>query len=328
MRSGFLIALSMSVIAGSALAQVRDGSPSLKIQTKSGVGESARWSKESSVSMKKGGRIFLKTEPVEGADEVRWYQIIPDVSRFYKNANHPWEEDAYKWVGFGEIDYMVNEVEAFRGKWEVEPLSAILYDDAPHYRTDVGSYWFQVEVKKGERVMRSAGIEENDKRNLSPEIARVTVRESDDYLGHLTGFFNVPGVFGSIPYQCENYIGVDCADVLVTARNKWKGAPNKKDFNVDMLVDLWPAVASVDLKNGVPSKEMKWGEDVKRGDLIAVKYEGRSRYQHIGALCGDGDGDGKLSPRDLVIHAGPEALHYSALERGSFDGHVVMLRPK
>ena len=159
-------------------------------------------------------------------------------------------------------------------------------------------------------------------------MCRVTVEDGEDYLGHLSGFFNVPGVFGSIPYQCANYLGVDCADVLVAARNAWKGVPNKKDYNVSMLVSQWPKVASTEVVKGKPSKTLRWGKEVRRGDWIAVRYEGRTRFQHIGALFEDSDGDGVLGEEDLVVHAGPHALHTVELGRGSFDGNVVILRPE
>ena len=80
--------------------------------------------------------------------------------------------------------------------------------------------------------------------------------------------------------------------------------------------------------DGEPAETLKWGKDVKRGDLIAVRYEGRTRFQHIGALYADADRDGKLGAADLVVHAGPHALHTVKLERGSFDGTVVILRPE
>jgi len=286
--------------------------------------------------VQKGTPLTLKVKQRPAATEVRWYQIIPDVSHYYKNANHPWEENPYKWIGFGKIDYERREIEAARGKWELTlfdpknkkspPLSPS--KSAAKYRRDVGSFWFEVEVDEGGKTIRSVGLADAEQRGLSPKTCRVTVEDGEDYLGHLSGFFNVPGVFGSNPYQCANYLGVDCADVLVAARNRWKDVPNKKDYNVAMLVEQWPRVATFDIKDGAPEKTVNWSEDVKCGDLIAVKYAGRKRFQHIGALYEDADKDGKLGAKDLVVHAGPHALHTIKLGRGSFDGTVVILRPK
>ena len=195
------------------------------------------------------------------------------------------------------------------------------------YRGDVGSFWLQAEVHHGGKRKRSAGLQENDSRNLTARVFRLTIRLDESYLGNLTGFFNVPGLFGSIPYQSNGYIGVDCADVLVAARRKWVGKEDSKDFNVSMLVNAWPKVARFEMRGGNPSEEIAWGEKVKPGDLIAVRYRPTGSFAHIGALYADSNENGKLDGGDQMIHAGPEALQINFLRQGSFDGDVVILRP-
>jgi hypothetical protein len=147
-------------------------------------------------------------------------------------------------------------------------------------------------------------------------------------VGALSAFFNVPGVFGSVTYQSNNFIGVDCADVLVAAFGQWKKRPIKKNYNVSMLAASMPKRGESELSGGVPTAKLKWGDDIAPGDLIAVKYSGANRYQHIGALVGDTDKDGVLSSGDIVWHAGPHPVRSAPLSSGSFDGHVVILRPK
>jgi len=195
------------------------------------------------------------------------------------------------------------------------------------HHDDVGSFWFQAEVQKGAETWRSAGLDANDNRGLSPKVFRVSIRDGEGYLGYLTSFHNVPGLFGSIPYQSNNYIGVDCADVLVAAHSKWKNVSNEKDYNVAMLVTEWQRVASFNLVRGNPDAEVKWGEIIHPGDFIAVRYNGARQYQHIGALQSDANNNGFLDGEDLVIHAGPVPLHSSRLNNGNFDGHVVIIRP-
>jgi hypothetical protein len=192
----------------------------------------------------------------------------------------------------------------------------------------VGSFWFQVEVEKDGRTQRSAGIDESDKLGLSPKVFRVSIRDGDGYVGYLTSFLNVPGLFGSVMGQANNYIGADCSKVLAAAYGKWKGKPIDKAYNVNSLVTYLPKLAEFDIVDGKPDKEIKWGQDVNPGDLIAVKYPAQKQYQHIGALFADADKDGSLSEDDVVIHAGPEPLHYSKLKEGGFNGHVVILGPK
>ncbi len=301
---------------------------SLKIQSRV---DSGTW-KSSHVSINRDQKIELRVLKPEGADEIRWFQIVADVSKYYKNANHPWEKDPYKWVGFDEIDYEVREITKWRDKWQVpqvEPDDFSLINPPKFYHNDVGTFWIQAEVRIGKKRLRSAGLKERTSRGMALSVFRLTIRENDSYLGHLTGFFNVPGLFGSIPYQSNNYIGVDCADVLVAARRKWRGRDDDRDYNVAMLVSEWPKAVNFQLKQGrVVEGNIGWGDQVKPGDLIAVRYPGRSRYQHIGALYRDQNANGVLDPEDIVLHAGPEALHFTALGNGGFDGEVAILRPK
>jgi hypothetical protein len=52
-----------------------------------------------------------------------------------------------------------------------------------------------------------------------------------------------------------------------------------------------------------------------------------SQYQHIGVLYSDKNNNGLLDADDLVIHAGPDPLHFSNLGSGEFNGTIVILRP-
>jgi hypothetical protein len=333
---------SASPTAPDAFAVARRHSTStLEIRSRVDGGE---WVTRDALAPRKGQTVELGVERHAGA-EIRWLQIVPDTSKMYKNANFPWETDAYKWVGFGRIEYHTAELKHFRGDWTIKPfdskrsfvLEAIppgsAREAAPtptqsrYYHRDVGSFWFQAEVLKDGRVYRSPGVEESDQRGLSTRVFRVSIRDGEGYLGYVTSFYNVPGVFGSVTYQSSNYIGVDCADVLVAARARWKDRELDRNYNVAMVVTEWPKVTEFDIANGKPARRVGWNTDVRPGDLIAVRYEGRRQYQHIGALYGDADADGELDEVDLVIHAGPWPLHSSRLSEGNFDGHVVILRP-
>lgn len=279
------------------------------------------WVRGDSVSPLVGQAVRLRVDEVPGA-EVRWFQIIPDTSNMYKNANFPWEEDAYKWVGLARIRCDKEEFVEARGLWEVEVPS----DQA-------GSFWFQAEVEKDGKVSRSPGIEASDRRGLSPSVFRVSFREGPGFLGWMTSFFNVPALFGSIPYQSNNYIGADCADTLMAAYGKWTGKETERNYNVAMMVSEFPKVAEFDLDHDSVSKRIPWSV-VRPGDWIAVRYgpsatrSGWAKtYQHIGALVADEDGDGIVSTGDKVLHAGPMPLAYGTLGSGPFDGHLAVLRP-
>jgi hypothetical protein len=153
------------------------------------------------------------------------------------------------------------------------------------------------------------------------------VRESNDYLGVLSGFYNVPGVFGSTTYQTVHHLGADCADVLLAAWAEWTRRPFGKNTNVQSLTEKFRPVAKLDIIDGVPTQKLRWGHEVHPGDFIAVKYEGTRKYGHIGALHRDVDQNDLLSAQDLILHNGPDALHDTALAEGAFDGQVLILRP-
>jgi hypothetical protein len=300
------------------------------------------WTTATAIYPSKGQSVTLRVDQVSGAT-IRWYQIVPDTSQIYKNANHPWEANPYKWLGLAKIKYSRTELTEFRGKWEVQPfrgtqstadrnklvgaIEAVAKAVAgpPYNHTDVGSFWFQVEIEKAGGIQKSAGIEDSDKRGLSPKVFRVSIRDGEGYIGYLTSFLNVPGLFGSVPYQTHNYIGADCCDVLVAAYGKWKNKTIEKDYSVAMLVSQLRKSAEFDLKDGKPNKDFKWGKHIHPGNFIAVRFNEKNGYQHIGALFSDADKNGILSDGDLVLHAGPAPLHYSYLKEGKFDGHVVVL---
>ena len=273
-------------------------------------------------------KLQLKFD-VPNSKSIKWYQIIPDTSKFYKNANHPWESNPYKWVGFGTIDYKRVEIEPFRDQKVVEINAKIkaLHKPSgnPFYNTELGSFWFEaVATLPNGKTVKSPGLEKNNYLGLSIKVFRATYQESDDYIGYLTGFFNVPGIFGAVPKQSRGYIGVDCADVLM-ATSAIINDIKLKEYNVAMLVSKLKHLATFELKKGVPSKQLKWGEDFRRGDFIAVKYHANGRYAHIGLLYQDANNNGVLDRDDIVINAGPNALHTKRLCDGGFDGFIKIL---
>jgi hypothetical protein len=44
-----------------------------------------------SVYLKPSQKLMMRFK-VKNAKSIKWYQIIPNTSKFYKNANHPWEK--------------------------------------------------------------------------------------------------------------------------------------------------------------------------------------------------------------------------------------------
>jgi hypothetical protein len=285
------------------------------------------WTHGNSVNITKGVTFALKVDSVSGG-KISWYQIIPDLRPYYQNANFPYEKNPYAWTGFAKIAYLREELVALRGKWRITPAFHCASFNSPYFHDTIGSFWMQAVVETDGGKRTSYGIEDNDARGLSPKVFRVSIRESDDYIGYITSFYNVPGLFGSTPYQCDNYIGADCADVLMAAYAKWKKTVSTKDYNVAMVVKASAARAECVIDSGVPDTIVRWGSQVRQGDLIAVRYEGGKQFQHIGALYQDANVNGVMDADDLVLQAGPFPLCLTPLSVGSFDGEVVVVRLK
>jgi len=285
---------------------------------------------KSSVYLTPAQKLTLKFD-VKNAKSIKWYQIIPDTSKFYKNANHPWEPNAYKWTGYGKIDYKRVEIKAFGDKKEVlltrEILEKNRLENNRYYNSKLGSFWFEaVATLNNGKVVKSKGIKDVGRKGLSPKVLRVSYMQDESYIGYLTTFFNVPGIFGSMPYQSRNYIGVDCADVLIATSKVMNKAKNEKNYNVMMLVDKFKTKKKFQIINGEPQEKLRWGKAFKQGDFIAVKYRPNGRYAHIGMLYSDENNNGVLDTEDSIINAGPNALHLTPLSKGAFNGTVVILK--
>ncbi len=325
---------------------------SLQIEAKVGNGA---WRAVESVEVLEGRSVSLRVKKTKGAS-IRWRRIDADLDTRYNNAVWPWLPGAYKWKGFDEIKYEVVDLPEFDDQWEIvlfEPQKGC--SEKPSFFTGnrsvfsymktrifgkgegksrffnerFGSFRFQAVVeKKDGAVLKSPGVEDGDSRGLSPDVFRVSVKKGDDLIGNLTSFFNVPGVFGSTPYQVRSHIGVDCADVLMAAWCKTRRVLYNKDYNVAMLTRKFPVGARAEIAGGRPDKTIRWNRDVRPGDFIAVKYSGYRQFGHIGALYEDENGNGILDEPDTILHAGPDPLHESNLGAGKFDGAVVILRTR
>lgn len=294
--------------------------------------DNKKYKTSSSVYLKPTQTLMLRFHSPK-SKSIKWYQIIPDTSRFYKNANHPWEKNAYKWTGYGKITYKKVEIKAFRNKQIVEINTAVLQANKPphnpYYQSKLGSFWFEVEATlKSGKVIRSYGLKNTTNKGLSPKVFRVSYWLGNHYMGYLSSFFNVPGIFGSMPYQSTNHIGVDCADVLVAASTLMHKRTKVKNYNVAMLTKKLKIKVKTFIKNGTPRRKLYWGKTFKKGDFIAVKYSKNGRYAHIGLLYNDSNKNGILDKEDKILNAGPQALHLSPLKSGAFDGEIVILHNK
>jgi hypothetical protein len=322
---------SARALGADELAAWRVIRPSLEIRVQVDGGRTAA---KRAVAITHGQRLTLSVAAKEGA-AIRWYLVLPDLTRNYANAAPPWEPNAYAWTGMDAIGYFQVELVDLRDRAEIEPFAGSAIRDAlaaivgvnGFYHADVGTFWFAADTSIDGRSTRTRGAADVTDRGIASEVTRVAVRTDASYVGALEGFYNVAGLFGSTTYQAARHIGADCADILMAAHAEWRRRPLAANYNVQQLTQKLRKVAALDVADGAPSQALRWGEEIAPGDFIAVRYEGFKKFVHVGALYRDDDGDGILSAGDLVLHAGPDPLHLTRLEGGAFDGQVVILRP-
>ena len=71
---------------------VKHNCPTILIQSSI---DSGPWVKDTAIYPLKGRKVALKVDRLLEA-KIKWYQIVPDIPKIYKNANFPWEKDPYK----------------------------------------------------------------------------------------------------------------------------------------------------------------------------------------------------------------------------------------
>ena len=250
------------------------------------------------------------TEPLD--EPVHWSEVTPHgfraapakngaTSEFYANVSTEPHTFGH-WLGYDHIDYFEMPVTATTAILAIAPMA--------------GTHFFKAEVVG----KSSPGAESVDTYGLARIVHRATLRLADDFLGRLSGYQNVPEVFGSAgpgrDHQTERFTGADCADVMVGAMRRTGVA--LEYTNVEGLTAYTRTIARpTDLDaHGTPAHEIG---GVQRGDLIRIDYGGELRgatprsWDHVAALWEDrsdpdgpshGGPDGKLDGFDLVIHMG------------------------
>lgn len=292
---------------------------------------------------------------IDGAITIAWYKIEPfmlhqsppgndpEVPDFlwYTNAHLPGCPKNRGWIGFDTIEYKETGIK--RKQWE---LDADAHPSERKYDIHQGLGVMRYKVtallmSPGEKslTVSSPGKESVDMYGIKNNVHMVDFRKDDTFLGWITSYFNVPGVFGSVRQQLDRYLGVDCADLIIAACNRYSGK-NIGYTNVNGLIpmmkkktrDLYlfsDGTLHVSPEKKAETVELVFGRDVFPGDLIFFDYpvEGHQKYgswDHVGVILSDSGARGRidtvLGPGDLILHAGFEELHSTLLESGAFVG--------
>lgn len=245
-----------------------------------------------------GGRRVAGPLP-EGA-VVAWLRVRPRYQH-YSNVV-PWGAFEGEWRGVERLLYVEEPLEA---NGEISIDGAVL---RLRGRGDgAGTTWIAAEVSLPDgRRLHTPGALSTDRHGIDRGVLRVSFREGDDFLGWLTSYYGVPFVFGSVSRQVDRYAGADCADVLIGAqRASGRRMRYVSVAGISRYARPRGDVLIVDRRGRLRAEDgslvsLRWGEDVARGDLVAIDYDSLGRrWDHIGALVAD-DGDGVLDGADLL----------------------------
>jgi len=239
-----------------------------------------------------------------------------------------------EWIGFDELEYVETPLEATGSSLRVRdaaPTETLLRREGP--TRPLGTMRLAATVELDGVARSTPGAADAPDGQISARVFRYSFRSGDGFLGWLSSWFNVPYLFGSAgkgsAAQAERYVGADCADVLVAALRR-AGHHELEYTSVAGLVDRLDRVGPVvEVKPGGAPTALRWGRDVRPGDLLALDYVGDDGqlprdWDHIVVLVEDrgldGKPDGLLGPDDLVADSGDaRALKLDAL---ADQGHV------
>ena len=190
------------------------------------------------------------------------------------------------WIGYDHIEYFETDLDASGPLLTVRdarPSDDELAEKRPPEHRDLG-------------VMRVAATVNG----VSTAPLRYSYRAGDDFLGWLTSFYNVPYLFGSAGKgarnQAEQYVGADCADILVAALRR-AGWSKMEYTSVADLVDALhpigkPTIVKPCAAGVCEATSLRYGKDVRPGDMLALDYIGAEsdlprEWDHIVVVIAD-----------------------------------------
>jgi hypothetical protein len=276
--------------------------------------------------------------PIPTGARVRWLRVLPRM----EHVDHPSPNPGLtsfsnavlygprhgRWIGYDRLEYVTRPVDAREGEARDDGTLTVRAAALEPARGGAGSMWFSAEVTLPDgRTLRAPDGADVDTLGLSPDVARVSFRVDDSYLGWLGTYFGVPNVFGSNgtarDHQTDRYTGADCADVLVGALR----AMGRRDVPYLSVAQIGTAAARrtgtlVIDRDGRYLRDVsppRWGTDIAPGDLVTLGYlddDARSLprdWDHIAALVADANGNGVLDGPDVIRHVTARGLDETPL---------------
>jgi hypothetical protein len=269
---------------------------------------------------------------------VRWLRVVPRM----EHVDHPSPNPGLtsfsnavlygprhgRWIGYDRLEYVTRPLDAREGDVRDDGTLTVRGAALDPARGGAGSMWFSAEATLPDgRTLRAPDGTDVDTLGLSPNVARVSFRVDDSYLGWLGTYFGVPNVFGSNgnarDHQTDRYTGADCADVLVGALR----ATGRRDVPYLSVAQIGSAAVRrtgalvIDREGHVlPNvSPPRWGIDIAPGDLVTLGYLDDDTHSlprdwdHIAALVSDTNGNGVLDGPDVIRHVTARGLDETSL---------------
>jgi cell wall-associated NlpC family hydrolase len=178
------------------------------------------------------------------------------------------------------------------------------------------------------------GTDDAYDKGIKNTVTRI-VRKSNatsNYIKHIESYRLVPWIYGSTDGQVDNYIGFDCADLVVGAARQ---AGNSVSYqSAAQLKQNRPTIRGSDepfyldgntikKRSDGKSANIKIGTDIQIGDLIIFDWYGDGSYTHSAVLY---SGSGTLRGSSMFIcadHPGVITISLSGLKHSDEDNFVL-----
>jgi hypothetical protein len=198
-----------------------------------------------------------------------------------------------------------------------------------------GTERYKVAIECDSQVISSGGIEKRNKNGSLPGVFRISARENlaaGDNVDYMTFFFNLPFIYGNSREQADNWVGIDCQDLIWFGLYRSGIVPTADYDNHIHYTHTEKKRFDGFLINGVTCDTLcePVTLPIERGDIVRLV-----EFGHYGTIYKDSspddtlNGNGVLDGSDLVIHilfSSPGIEMLSDITEKHNDRHIQIYR--
>lgn len=266
---------------------------------------------------------WFKVEPLMLHEKAGRDPSEPE-SRGYTNAYSSRTGLNRRWIGYDKIEYVENRLPKFSNHWSI-PADAHPTDPQYDINDGLGVMRYTVKVTVDEKTVATPGKGSVDPYGITDDVFKILIRRDDSYLGYVTSFFNIPGVFGSVPIQVNRRVGIDCADLVVSSWRRWQNKEIRYTCVNGLVNNLQHVTAVLYMsQNGMiyedPKQETIARVPYQDGLVVCFDYPNSvvDSYDHVALLYAD-DGNGFVDGCDSILHCGPNEPNVVNLVNRALD---------